>query len=126
MGQAMKTPEQAQEAHDLARERIAEAKAGGERGLSLSPQGFDLDGKIYPGDERFDHLTALPPEIAGLATLQWLKLSGTQVTDIAPLAGLTALRTLDLVALQADPALNAQQSAGDDPHPLRDAAHRGT
>ena len=118
----MENPEQ--EAHDLARKRIAAAKADGERVLCLSTNGFNFDDKTYPGDERFDHLTALPPEIAGLATLQWLKLSGTQVTDIAPLAGLTALRTLDLVALQADPALNAQQSAGDDPHQIGRASCR--
>jgi len=43
----------AQEAHDLARERIAAAKAGGERALCLSTREFNFGGKPYPGDERF-------------------------------------------------------------------------
>ncbi len=68
--------------------------ADGERGLCLSPQQVVFRAKAYPSDERFAHLTALPPEIAGLTALQTLFLQDTQVADIASLAGLTALQTL--------------------------------
>ncbi len=90
----MENPEQ--QAHDLARERIAAAKAGSERALCLSPYDLKFDGKTYPGDKRLKHLTTLPPEIAGLTALQTLWLQETQVADIAPLARLTALHVLYL------------------------------
>jgi internalin A len=38
--------------------------------------------------------------LAGLTALQHLDLSGTQVSDVAPLAGLTALQHLDLNSTQ--------------------------
>ena len=96
----MENPDQTQEAYDLARGHIAAAKEGGELGLNLSPRNFDFDGKTYAGDERFAHLTTLPPEIAELTARQGLSLANTQVADIAPLAGLTALQTLDLESTQ--------------------------
>ena len=40
-------------------------------------------------------MTDLGP-LAGLTAIQSLNLTGTQVTDLGPLAGLTALRSLDL------------------------------
>ncbi len=90
----MKSP--AQEAHDLALERIVAAKESGEQALCLSPREFNFGGKPYPGDERFEHLTALPLEITGLTALQSLNVSVTQVADITPLAGLTALQKIEL------------------------------
>jgi Leucine-rich repeat (LRR) protein len=41
-------------------------------------------------------LRELPPEIAGLTTLQHLNLAGAQVSDLAAIAGLTTLRNLSL------------------------------
>lgn len=40
-------------------------------------------------------LESLPPDIAGLAGLQQLYFSRTQVADLSPLTGLTGLKTLD-------------------------------
>ena len=96
----MENPQQAQAAHDLAQKRIAAAKAGSERVLCLSPVTLVINGKTYPGDKRFEHLTTLPSEIAGLTALQKLALQDTQVAGIAPLAGLTALETLNLDSTQ--------------------------
>ncbi len=47
------------------------------------------------------HLTALPPEISTLTHLTDLDLSYTQVSDIAPLRGMTGLQTLDLAGTQS-------------------------
>ena len=38
--------------------------------------------------------------LAGLTALQTLNLAGTQVSDVTPLAGLTALQTLNLAGTQ--------------------------
>ena len=46
------------------------------------------------GRQGFKHLATLPPDIANLTALTNLSLIGTQVSDIAPLAGLTALTYL--------------------------------
>ena len=44
---------------------------------------------------RSTQVTDLAP-LAGLTALQTLDVSGTQVTDLTPLAGLPALQTLDV------------------------------
>ncbi len=49
---------------------------------------LDLDG---------NQLTALPPEIGGLASLEWLHLNGNQLTALPPeIGGLASLQGLDL------------------------------
>jgi Leucine-rich repeat (LRR) protein len=45
-------------------------------------------------------LIELPAEIVGLASLQSLDLTGTQISDLAPIADLTALQSLDLTGTQ--------------------------
>jgi hypothetical protein len=86
-----------QEAFDLARKRIAEAKESGASALCLSPRRtFSFDGKRYLGDERLAQLADIPPEISGLSELLALTLWETQVTDIAHLSGLTMLQLLHL------------------------------
>ncbi|MCV6593809.1 MAG: hypothetical protein OIF48_12710 [Silicimonas sp.] len=64
-----------------ARARILAAKESGARLLRLR----DLDG-----------LGALPEELADLDTLVQLDLSGTVISDLAPVSGLTSLRILTL------------------------------
>ncbi len=108
---------QAQEAHELARERIAAAKENGERVLNLSAYEVDFDGKTYPGDKRFEHLASLPPEIAGLTALQSLGLEGTQIAGIKPLAKLEELSDLrfsNIPACAADPKLAKLSEIEDD------------
>jgi len=91
----MGTPEQ-KEAFELARQRIAEAKERGEKILCLSPTGLVLDGRDYNGDTRFEHLAALPPELADHKRLELLDVKGTQIVEIALLAQLKGLQTLNL------------------------------
>ncbi len=71
----------AEDEHAEAERRIAEAKARGATELDLS----DLHA-----------LTVLPPDISTFTALRTLSLTGTQVTDIAPLQNLSALQILDL------------------------------
>ncbi|MEL6219056.1 MAG: hypothetical protein AAFR79_11410 [Pseudomonadota bacterium] len=86
------TPEQ-REAYELARERIAQAKASGATMLSLSS--FQAPGRavdpLWTGDPRFANLTTLPPEIADLSELRFLDLFDTQVSDLSPIAELSSL-----------------------------------
>ncbi|MEM1299066.1 MAG: leucine-rich repeat domain-containing protein [Pseudomonadota bacterium] len=90
-------PEQ-REAYELAQERIADAKARGAKLLVLDRLIRDnvYNGETQKGDSRFNHLTALPPEIAELGVLERLDLHGTQITDLSSLAGLSALQTIFL------------------------------
>ena len=79
----------------------------------------------------FRALDRLPDEIATLTTLESLNLTSTNVTDLAPLAGLQALQSLnlsgtnvtDLAALAVFPALrslNLQGTKVTDLRPLGD------
>lgn len=79
-----------------ARRRIAIADAGGKDELSLSIVALDR----------------LPPEIAVLSDVKILTLRGTNVEDISPLAGMTAMQRLDLSGTKADlSALTAKGAA---------------
>lgn len=51
---------------------------------------------LHLSGEDFQNLTTLPPEVASLTALSDFMLSGTQVSDLNPLAGLNNLKTLDL------------------------------
>lgn len=73
----------ADSAYAKAKELIAEAKASGEIRLSLS-------------DTTFHALDRLPEEIAQLSELKFLGLSGTAVSGLLPLSGLTKLERLYL------------------------------
>lgn len=77
----------AEDAYAAAVAEIAWVKEAGGTELDLNPSEFSA-------------LEKLPPEIAGLTELQSLRLDGTQVTDIAPLADLIALQTLWLTGTQ--------------------------
>ena len=70
----------ADKAYAAAQRLIAKAKASGARRLDLNNRA----------------LTHLPPEIGILTALTMLDLSGTQISDIAPITPLTALTKLDL------------------------------
>ncbi|MEO0624355.1 MAG: hypothetical protein AAFU49_08115 [Pseudomonadota bacterium] len=90
------TPEQ-RDAYELARERIAEAKASGASELSLdSLVTSDVVPRLFRGDPRFASLTTLPPEIADLSELRSLTLYHSEVSDLSPIAGLSSLRWLVL------------------------------
>ncbi|MEO0995050.1 MAG: hypothetical protein AAFX62_14730 [Pseudomonadota bacterium] len=92
------TPEQ-REAFELARERIAEAKASGARQLSLSPSVIDeIAPGLFQGDLRFAPLNTLPPEIADLSALRSLDLAVTRVSDLSPIAQLSSLGWLSLAS----------------------------
>ncbi len=73
----------ADRAYAKAAELIARAKASGVTEVSFR-------------DESFRALDRVPPEIADLAGLTSLSLSGTGVTDLSPVAGLGGLTWLDL------------------------------
>lgn len=73
----------ADRAYELAKAKIAE--------VSLTHSvGIDFSGGEYRALDR------IPPEIDELGWLQSLTLRNTQITDLAPLAGLTGLRSLNL------------------------------
>ncbi|MBW6505889.1 MAG: hypothetical protein K0B00_03970 [Rhodobacteraceae bacterium] len=78
----------ADDAYAEAERLIAEAKRTGAKDLSFNrPETHAL--------------TRLPPGIAALDSLRELDLSGTQVTDLAPMAGMTGIATLWLKASAA-------------------------
>jgi Leucine-rich repeat (LRR) protein len=82
-----KTPDQqqlpVQKAETEPQDAIATAQTSDASDLTLS------------GDD-FSDLTVLPPDICTLTTLTDLSLSGTQVSDISALSGLTGLMELTL------------------------------
>ncbi|MCA3442833.1 MAG: leucine-rich repeat domain-containing protein [Rhodobacter sp.] len=71
------------DAFRAARAEIAKAKQTGAEELDFSADAFRA-------------LDVLPPETGELDRLRTLKLGGTQVSDLAPLRGLTGLQTLSL------------------------------
>lgn len=68
-------------AYEAAKREIARVAGKGEHSL-------DLSGTM------FNALTQIPPQITMLTRLQTLHLNNTQITDLAPLAGLDQLREL--------------------------------
>ncbi|MCE2739365.1 MAG: hypothetical protein LW703_13575, partial [Rhodobacter sp.] len=69
----------AEKAHDAAVKEIRRVKKAGETTLDLN-------------DKRYRALDRIPQDIATLTALQTLRLDQTAVSDLAPLAALTALQ----------------------------------
>ncbi|MEM1152054.1 MAG: hypothetical protein AAGI03_16180 [Pseudomonadota bacterium] len=89
---------EAEEAYALAEELIAQAKAEGWEFLNLSGNTSKETHKDEKrsGDERFENVEVLPPQLSDLKHLTRLDLDNTQVAELKPLAGLTALQALYL------------------------------
>ncbi|MGB0504881.1 MAG: TIR domain-containing protein [Pikeienuella sp.] len=95
----------AERAYERAKELIAKAKAEGATELALNTEVVSNLTRLPPEIAELTHLTVLSlnntqvsnlSPLLGLSALEELRVNKTQTADLSPLSGLTALKRLDL------------------------------